>query len=498
MIDLLENPSYEDAIAYYLRDDVAEFFWRLSQSRQLKFFHHCETDPQADRRAKPQAVAIHCPATVAELGEGIRTVADQSPDYPYAFFPFWGMQSNQVNVPGRAEQIIGWDMRFEFDFDLGDSFAVLLPVAAVMQAFEIPIVLKYSGHRSLHLIIPAESFPLSMKRNAERRTWMAAAEAIGHLCYRIAPYITTMHVGLSREMVLTAPYSVHRYYGLISLPLTLEQALDFSPAEAVLARFSGTRWVFPDTWEKGVGMENLLGVAEQARSDPQALLRVAERAFQDSIWDEFARQQNPADVPAASPLALLMAGAVGVHQLGHYSSTIQQRLRAALLAVDHPVGKTHKFSGLVDAPLGFQQPMSNYIRQRRIRAEVLSTWAMAGLDAALKKLNTIAAGERNTSPAADPSATARFFCRHCAPATSSGGLDSDAVSGLNLDGGLGPQRGSIALSGQPVCADRPWLPSLEAIGGDGAPLAVDGDRRRRQEAHRAPDAVAASMASLSS
>ena len=125
MIDLPENPSYEDVIAYYLRDDVAEFFWRLSQSRQLKFFHHCETDPQARTRARPQAISIHCPATVGELCESVQAATDQSPDYPYAFFPFWGIQSSEVNEPGQPGQIIGWDMRFEFDFDLENSFAVL-------------------------------------------------------------------------------------------------------------------------------------------------------------------------------------------------------------------------------------------------------------------------------------------------------------------------------------------------------------------------------------
>lgn len=398
MTDLPKKPSYEDVIAYYMREDVSEFFWRLAQSRQLKFFHHCETDPQARTRARPQAIAVHCPATVAELCERVETVAGQSPDYPYAFFPFWGIQSSQVNVPGRTEQVLGWDMRFEFDFDLKNSFAVLLPVAAVMHAFEVPIILKYSGHRSLHLIIPAESFPLSMKRETKRETWMAAAKAIGHLCYRLAPYITTTQVGLSKEMTLTAPYSFHRYYGLLSLPLTLQQALEFDPGVAVLERFPGIQRVFPDPWAEGAGMEHLLDLAERAYSDPRVLLRIAERAFEDSAWDKFARQLNPVDIPVASPLALLMAGAVGVHQLDHYSPTIRSRLRAALLAVDHPIGKTHKFSGLVDAPLGFQQPLSNYVRQRRLRAEALSTWAMKGLGAALDQLCTLAAGNRASFP----------------------------------------------------------------------------------------------------
>ena len=194
MTTALERPSYQRAVRYYLRDDVSGFFWRLCQTRRLKFFHHCDSDPRGPTRARPRAISLHCVASVEELCDRIMAATHPLPEYPYDFFPFWGMQSNRVNAPGEADHAIGWDMRFEFDYGLQDSFAVLLPIVAVLKHFGVPILAKYSGHRSLHLIIPAEAFPLSLKRRAGRQRWMAAIELLGDLFCRIAPYLIPTNI----------------------------------------------------------------------------------------------------------------------------------------------------------------------------------------------------------------------------------------------------------------------------------------------------------------
>ncbi len=92
-------PTYKDVVAYYLRDDVAAFMWRLCQSRLLRFFHHSPYDLRTERKTPP-GLAIHGLASVDDLRERIQSATRDVPSYPYPFFPFWGMQPTTVEGAG--------------------------------------------------------------------------------------------------------------------------------------------------------------------------------------------------------------------------------------------------------------------------------------------------------------------------------------------------------------------------------------------------------------
>jgi hypothetical protein len=400
MTRALERPSYETVVRYYLRDDVSDFFWRLCQTRRLKFFHHCDTDPRGPARARPRSIALHCVPTVEELRDRVVAAARPVPEYPYDFFPFWGMQSNRVNAPGEADRVIGRDMRFEFDYGLRDSFAVLLPIVAALEHFGVPTLAKCSGHRSMHLVVPAEAFPLPLKQQADHQAWMAALELLGDLICRIAPYLIPTNIGLSKDLTVTAPYSFHRYHGLISLPLSLEQALAFDPGEAALEAFRGTAWPFPDPWCEGIEMGALLAYAGRVQDDPAAVLDLAEAVFRGRRWAEFARENVPPDIPAGSALAALMAGAAGVSQANacrQQDPDAARRLRRALVAMDDPAHKAFKFGGLV-GEVDYHHSLEQATWPRRVKAEVLSAWALDGLDAAFDRVMAIAADDRYATP----------------------------------------------------------------------------------------------------
>ncbi len=400
MTEALERPSYDQVVRYYLRDDVSGFFWRLCQRRPLKFFHHCDTDPRASTRARPRAISVHCVASVEELCDRILAAAQPQPAYAYDFFPFWGMQSNGVNAPGEPDRLIGWDMRFEFDYGLQDSFAVLLPLVAVLAHFGVPCLPKYSGHQSLHLIIPAEAFPLSMKRQADHQEWMAEVELLGDLFCRIAPYLHPTVIGLSKDLTLTAPYSFHRYYGLISVPLSLEQALAFDPREAALESFRGPVWPFPDLWSEGAEMEALLAYARRVRDDPALVLELGQQVFHGPPWGQFVQENLPPDTPTGSALAALMAGAPGVnqaHPADGWPPEVEGRLRRALVSIDDPAHKTMKYGGLIGR-IHYHHSMGETMQPRRIAAEVLCAWALDGLDAALERIMAIAADDQYDAP----------------------------------------------------------------------------------------------------
>ena len=388
-------PSYSDVVAYYLRDDVAAFMWRLCQGRLLKFFHHSAYDLRSEHKT-PAGLAFHGVASVADLCQRVRAATANAPSYPYPFFPFWGMQSTAVNVYGAPDRLLGWDMRFEFDFDLAQSFAAVLPVAAVLEHLGVPYVSKFSGHRSLHLLIPAEAFPAGMKARADHAEWMRVFDALGRLFCRLSPYINATSAGLSKEIMLTAPYSLHRYHGLLSLPLSIEQSLRFSPAMAALERFPGVAWPFPDPEDPGLGAQALIDLAARADQSPGALAEVARGAFAGPAWERFNRRVVPGDVEPHSTLGLLMAGASG---LGGEAKpgALDPRVRLALAAMDDPQNKTYKHLRLIDE-VSYVTPFDTYVRQRRANATVLDAWVQGGSARALATVQSILVDPQYKAP----------------------------------------------------------------------------------------------------
>ena len=380
MLNHLPRPSYEEAIQYYLRDDVAHFFWQLAQRRQLKFFHHCETDPKGPTRPKPRGIVLHCVESVDVLREKILSVTTAVPSYAYDFFPFFGIQSSVVNVSGQPDEVMGWDLRFEYDHKWPYSFAIVLPIVALLTHFHVPVLAKYSGHRSLHIIIPAEAFPLSMKQNSDHTVWMQTFDLLGNLLCRIAPYVLPTGVGLGKALILTAPYSFHRYNGFLSLPLSLRQAMAYDRAEAVLDRFPGIDWQPPDTWGDGAGMAALLETAERANQDPEIALKIAEEVFAGPEWGTFVANTTPTGITHDSALGLLMAGLPGIKQ-----SLVNGRVQQALLVVDEPENKTMRFGGLVGGD-GQHLSLERALAHRRARCQPLAVWASESLEAAFQFL----------------------------------------------------------------------------------------------------------------
>jgi hypothetical protein len=381
-----EMPSYKEVIGYYLRDDVSAFLWTLSQTRQLKFFHHCTSDLRITREV-PDAISTHCVSSLNTFKRQIIEASIDMPAYPYAFFPFWGMQSTKVNTPGNPDDTVGWDARFEFDFEQDQSFAVVLPIAGVLQYFSVPHLLKFSGHRSLHLVIPAESFPAKMKQKPDHREWMRVFDQLGDFFCRLAPYVNPTNTKLAKETVLTTPYSFHRYNGLINLPISIGQALTFKRGIANLSRFPGVSWGFPDASEDGAGLKRLLGFAEETRHNAEIVVDTFPAIFKDSGWQAFFQRAFPSDNPQ-SVHTILMKGVCGfrseveVPVNGH---TDQNRLRKALTAMDLPENKTIQHLRLI-ADFGFDLDFNILVRQRRNNALVLADWIDGGVESALKRI----------------------------------------------------------------------------------------------------------------
>lgn len=367
--------SIEAAIAYYKHPEITGLLHQVSTTRKLKFFHHAPQDPQADERVTFAAISVFQPAQEDVIPRILDEVLDNSQRYEFPFYPFWGMQSMEVFDPV-TQNLIGWDIRFELDYDLQHSFAVLLPIAQFLEYFDIPIILKYSGHRSLHLIIPAESFPIDMKQDPQKEAWVKVFDLFSAIFSRISPHLTTTQVNLSKELIITAPYSLHRYHGLVSLPVPLDTAFSFKPNMADPASLTNVRWPFPDPRNSGEGMQKCIKFLQVAVQNPLRLLKQARIVFSYPRWTEYCEQNLLPSTSPTSPkidqtLQSLIWGLPGAATLGN-----GDRIQAACLAMDDPAVKSHNFSGLVQQVVGWHQPIAELQHQRKLRAQLLAYWVV--------------------------------------------------------------------------------------------------------------------------
>ena len=68
------RPTYEQVIEFYLKDDVSDVLWELSNTRPLRFFYHTDMD-FTTRGAKAASIRLHCLASRQEFCDAIRAAA---------------------------------------------------------------------------------------------------------------------------------------------------------------------------------------------------------------------------------------------------------------------------------------------------------------------------------------------------------------------------------------------------------------------------------------
>jgi hypothetical protein len=382
-------PTLETVIEYYLREDVASALWELSQRRALRFFYKSSVDLRTTRRT-PASIVLHCEPTLESFRARIERAARRGAPGREGFLPFFGM-GFAANAPGQPQAPVGWDLRFETDRTLEESFRAVLPMLALLTHFGVTVLAKFSGRRSLHVVIPAEAFPAEMRHRPEHAVWMQRREQLGTFLCRFAPPEGKTHALVGRDMVLTAPYSVHRYFGRVSLPLTLSRALEFDdPDEASIESFAGVTWRASQLDSDSDGMGELLEVAQRAERDPALVLSVAREVFGEPIWGQLARR-NITDRTRRPVAASIMAGVVGICGLQPDASELdRERLDHALVLIDSPQVKDAKLVRMIGSR-GFNPYQGRGPREAVTHA--LAAWVRGGLDEGARYLMRLADDE---------------------------------------------------------------------------------------------------------
>ena len=371
--------GYRRAIDFYLREDVAEALYCLAQRRRLHFYYHTDRDYRR-RDASRTRLSLHCPRDVQAFREAIASAAARVAACGSPFYPFFTM-STRANAPGEAEVVVGYDLCFECDLDLVDSFRALAPLVGVLERLRVTHLAKFSGQRSLHVVVPAEVLAPAVAGNSQAE-WSRAHERLGRLLCRLVPGISATWVGIAKQQPLSAPYSIHRYNGLVGIPLSLDEALAFDPTAARIDRFVGASWR-PEAWDTaGDGAVRLLELADESERRPERALEVAAEAFAEERW----RQYLDADTVPTTPLErAVYAGAVGLAHLPadlRDDPALADRLRQAIVALDDPEVKTMRFQRLFVPDARHVVPLAG----RAEASRALADWATRGVEGALARL----------------------------------------------------------------------------------------------------------------
>jgi hypothetical protein len=65
-------------------------------------------------------------------------------------------------------------------------------MVAVLEHFDLPVLVKYSGHRSLHVILPAEAFSSAMRSHPVHEEWMRGFDRIAAFLCRFSPALSNL------------------------------------------------------------------------------------------------------------------------------------------------------------------------------------------------------------------------------------------------------------------------------------------------------------------
>jgi hypothetical protein len=209
--------------AYYARDDVLDELLQGMQRWHVKF---------VPGYAKSEWVYKEDPQELCTLIVQSLDLMEREPereDYPY-FRINWARHDPAWSWD--AETLWGLDFVIEKDSVIWqECFEAMVPVMDILEHFGVHYWCKYTGHHSLHLIVPAEVFP----RIYRDRPFKDCCRAVYH---RLMVFLNKRanqrynehdrHCPPGTNM----PYSVNEDTGLLNYPLLREELAGFRPWHA--------------------------------------------------------------------------------------------------------------------------------------------------------------------------------------------------------------------------------------------------------------------------
>jgi HEAT repeat protein len=209
--------------AYYAREDVLDELLQGMQRWHVKF---------VPGYAKSEWIYTEDPRELRTMIMQPLDLMEREPereDYPY-FRIDWARHDPAWSWD--AETLWGYDFVIEKDSIIWqECFEAVLPVMDILEYFGVHYWCKYTGHHSLHLVVPAEVFPRAYRGRPLKDCYQAVYHRLMVFLNKRANQRYNEH---DRHCPpgTNMPYSVNEDTGLLNYPLLREELAGFRPWHA--------------------------------------------------------------------------------------------------------------------------------------------------------------------------------------------------------------------------------------------------------------------------
>lgn len=217
-------PTRYEMQEYYTRDDVLEYISDASSVRKVVLSFKDEPSIYSEGGTPPLTIGKADELKSYLLQEfSLHFPEDAYPyDKPLGVYPsFHFITKGNEGEP--------WDFIMEADCQgWRRSFTDVRGAVEILHSHNVPFIAKFSGHRSLHLIIPREAFPEELDGKPIGSVWKRLDGSLRTLFGKKA-FVRQAH---GTGGILRLPYSLNENLGMVSLPISYEEIDTFRPWES--------------------------------------------------------------------------------------------------------------------------------------------------------------------------------------------------------------------------------------------------------------------------
>lgn len=217
------KPTLAETLEYYDREDVSSFIYQACLKRRICMFFAAEMHWSGSWREN--FLTLESPEHLRDtiVTKFRNSLEDLAEDQPMRFYPSFHEAADMLD--DYKDFVLEADCR-----GWRKSFDDLYGALQILDEFQVVYRIKFSGHRSLHLMIPWEAFPGYFNGKSVKKQWK-------QICDRVRAYFAH-HGGLRSAHrpggILRIAYSLNENTGLVSLPVASGELEGFRPWEAVM------------------------------------------------------------------------------------------------------------------------------------------------------------------------------------------------------------------------------------------------------------------------
>jgi hypothetical protein len=269
-------------ISYYSRQEIQQSIFSFARDRKIAVVRNFH--PIFQRLRKPEDIL----PIMLRISES-HTSGRQ-----------WPSMHGTISRYAPDGQMTGCDLVTEIDYkrSWSKSFDIARPLVKFLRELGVCFLVKFSGHTSPHIIIPAEAIPEGLHgASAYRSFFSLVRNKVKQSSYLDRSFSRPSHF-------LRLPYSIHELTGKVSVPIRPEDYDSFSPRQARMESveiLEGWWPVPPDARERNkVLVDYMSGGKTQVSVDKE--VESAPVWKQTSLWEQMSeafKKSPPAEAKIA-------------------------------------------------------------------------------------------------------------------------------------------------------------------------------------------------------